>query len=390
MQVALLNGNWYPQSGGGIVHVEELANRLATNHGAAVDIIAKQTSIAEDDETERLADGVRLIQVSYTDTSSRVLNELRYTQAAVQQVRQGSYDIVHAHTNTAAFPLQVLRLIDKGATILTVHGAQLDLSVTFTGSALDTVYTHIRRLILTRFTYDAVISVSSELAEVLAPSHKTVRFIPNGVDVSEFPDPAGYGDKQILFVGRLRPKKNPTDVIQAMQYVEEQHPDAILHIVGEGPLHETVTAAVDEFDVAENVVIHGFVDEDTLQQLYQQCSVFVLPSDWEGHPLVLLEAWASGQVVVGTEVEGIREFIAEGYGETVPLNDPQSLGESLTRLLASPSKLETRGRTARNFVAEEYSWDTTVAQTYDLYCELIDRINSPNDKDTTRSRWSPK
>jgi glycosyltransferase involved in cell wall biosynthesis len=386
MQVALLNGNWYPQTGGGIVHVKELANRLARDHGATVDIITKRTSRSEADETDRLADGVRLIQVSHTDTASRVLNELRYTQAAVSRVRRGSYDIVHAHTNTATFPLQLLRVIDDGATVLTVHGAQLDLSVTFTGSALDTVYTHIRRLILTRFSYDAVISVSNELAEVLVPSHETVRYIPNGVDITAFPEPNGYGGKQILFVGRLRPKKNPTDVIQAMQYVTEHHPEATLHIVGEGPLADTVATAVEQYDVTDNVIVHGFVDEETLHRLYQECSVFVLPSEWEGHPLVLLEAWASGQVVIGTEVEGIREFIAEGVGETVPLNSPQRIGEILVELFASSSDLETKGKAARRFVAEKYSWDATVKQTYDLYCDLLGPARPENGKPTRHRR----
>ena len=368
-RVALLNGNWYPQTGGGIVHVNELASRLASEHRCDVDVITKWTA---PEEQRRVPEGTTLTQIPGTDTSYRLLNELRYTHGVVDHVRQNEFDIVHAHTNTATFPLQILRVLGDTRTVVTVHGANLDLSVTFTGSVLDYAYTAVRRTILQRFRYDAVISVSSELADVLSPHHDTVQLIANGVDVDAFPQPSGYGEKELLFVGRLRPKKNPTDIIQAMQYVTENHPTAKLHIVGEGPLYDDITQAVEQFELENNVTVHGFVDDTTLQGLYERCSLFVLPSDWEGHPLVLMEAWASGQPVVGTNVEGIREFVTEGYGELVSLNDPRALGEALSDLLSDPEAVRESGIRARAFVRANYSWDATVEQTYNLYEYLLD------------------
>lgn len=381
-KIALLNGGWYPQTGGGIVHVDELASRLAAEHGCNVDIITKWTA---PEHERRVPEGANLIQVPGTGTSYRLLNELRYTRGVIGHVRKNEFDIVHAHTNTATFPLQILRVLDGAKTVVTVHGADLDLSVTFTGSKLDYVYTAVRRTILQRFQYDAVISVSSELADVLAPHHDTVRFIANGVDVDAFPEPKGYGKKEFLFVGRLRPKKNPTDIIRAMQHVTDNHPMTTLHIVGEGPLYDEVAQAVKQFGLENNVTVHGFVNEATLEQLYERCSLFVLPSDWEGHPLVLMEAWASGQPVVGTDVEGIREFVTEGYGELVPLNDPEALGETLSELLSNPDTVESWGNKAREFVSAEYSWDATAEQTYRLYKELLEEDSVTESQQITKT-----
>jgi glycosyltransferase involved in cell wall biosynthesis len=388
-RVALLNGNWYPQTGGGIVHVDELARRLVADHGCEVDIITKRTAPEGD---RRVPDGASLVQIAGTDSSFRLLNELRYTSGVVNYVRQREFDIVHAHTNTATFPLQMVGLLDDARTVLTVHGANLDLSVTFTGSVLDYVYTAVRRTILQRFRYDAVVSVSRELADVLSPHHERVRFIANGVDVNAFPDPAGYGNKELLFVGRLRPKKNPADIVRAMRHVTKRHPDAMLHIVGEGPLYDDVTDSVQQLGLEEHVTVHGYVDNKTLQQLYKACSVFVLPSDWEGHPLVLMEAWASGQPVVGTDVEGIREFVNEGYGELVPPNDPEALGETLSELLANRDTVAAMGTDARSFVESEYSWRSTVERTYRLYREMLatadDEVDSsrrPSGRPSTRT-----
>jgi glycosyltransferase involved in cell wall biosynthesis len=371
MNVALLNTNWYPQTGGGIVHVEELAKRLGRDHGCDVDILTQETSCDPVEGKSRFPDGVSLTQISGTDSRFRIANELRYTVGVLNHVRGSDYDIVHAHTNTATFPLQFLRFSDEVKTLLTVHGAHLDLSVTFTGSALDYVYTAVRRVILKHFDYDALISVSSELSDVLSPYHENVHFIPNGVNVEEFPEPGEYEEKSILFVGRLRPKKNPQDLVRAMTVVLDEHPDATLDIVGEGPLYDEIKQLTDQLSVSDNVIIHGFVDEQTLYDLYNRCSVFVLPSDWEGHPLVLMEAWASGQPVVGSNVEGIREFVSEGYGELVPLNDSEALGETLSELFVDMDALEELGVDARSFVESEYSWNTTVDQTYRLYRELL-------------------
>jgi len=368
IRVALVHGSWYPQTGGGIVHVDELASRLASEHGCEVEIFTKWT--APEDERQ-VPEGTILTQIPGTDTPYRLLNELRYTRKVVDQIETKDFDILHAHTNTATFPLQIIRIFDDVKTILTVHGADLNLSVTFTGSKLDYIYTAVRRTILQRFQYDGVISVSSELAEVLSNHHGTVRFIPNGVDVGSFPEPNGYGHKELLFVGRLRPKKNPKDIVEAMRYITGAHPTARLHLVGEGPLQGEVAKAVERLSLGNNITVHGFVDEAKLKQLYERCSIFVLPSDWEGHPLVLMEAWASGQVVVGTDVEGIHEFVTEGFGELVPLNDPKELGETVSDLLENPDMLERLGSGARNFVEEEYSWDITAVQTYGLYTELL-------------------
>lgn len=367
MKVALLNSEWYPKTGGGVIHVHELATRLVKNHGCEVDIIVKKTGY--ESGSLELPEQITVVQVPRTD--SRLLNEIRYTATVLDRARQQEYDVVHSHTNMSTFSLQILHLFNDKVTILTVHGADLNFKVTYADSSLDSVYTFIRRIILRRFTYDGVISVSKELRSVLSKHHGTVEYIPNGVSVDEFPLPDGYGNKEILFVGRLRPKKNPTDIVKAMNGVIAENPDASLHIVGTGPLQNRIEQVVADQEVDEVVTVHGRVSDDELHELYRRCSVFVLPSDWEGHPLVLLEAWASGMTVIGTDVEGIREFLNKvDYGELVPLDTPDQLATAISSALSHPDQLKQNGEQAREFVRKNYDWDTTVQRTFDLYQQL--------------------
>lgn len=371
MKVALLNTSWYPDTGGGIVHVEELAKRLATNHDCEVDIISKRTDTAKTDRTGQLPDGVSVKQICGTDSGFRVINELSYTAGTVVQALRANYDIIHAHSNTATFPLQLLRFTDA-ATVFTVHGASLDLSVTYAGSSLDVIYSLVRRIILHQFQYDAMISVNDKLASILSSHHDRVEFIPNGVDVKAFPEPSEFS-KEILFVGRLRPKKNPVDLVEAMPAVLDRHPEAKLHVVGEGPLEDDVVNAIRGHDLGDAVSVYGRVSDETLMELYRDSSVFVLPSDWEGHPLVLLEAWASGQVVVGTRVEGIREFVeGTSFGSLVPLDSPDELAVAISDYFDDPKGTLEAGKAARNHVSTNYTWARTANRTYQLYRTILE------------------
>ncbi|WP_273837543.1 glycosyltransferase family 4 protein [Halococcus sp. PRR34] len=370
MKVVLLNGKWYPNTGGGIVHVDELATRLAEDHNCDVDIIVKESDV--DDSFVDTSENVNLIQIPTSISKFRPLNELQYILSILRYVHKGDYDIVHAHTNVTAFPLQLLRIFDDLATILTVHGASLDFEVTYTGSILDSVYTSLRRMLLEKFTYDGIISVSDELADALSEYHRKIEYIPNGVAIDDFPAPENSGSKEILFVGRLRPKKNPVDIVEAMEEVASDHPESALHIVGTGPLEEEIKRTAVASGIEDRVTVHGRVSDEELHDLYQRCSIFVLPSKWEGHPLVLLEAWAAGMIVIGTNVEGIREFLSgKSFGKLVPLNDPNEIASAINSSLAQPTTLNQNGTEARQFVREEYDWDATASQTYDLYKELI-------------------
>lgn len=369
MDIALLHASWYPQTGGGITHVEQLARGLTRRFDCNVDIVTKSTN--HNDEFQ-LPPKANLIQIPNTNTQWRPWNEILYLLGTFKLVWKKDYDIVHGHTNSAAFALQIIRLIRDSQTILTVHGASPDFSVSHTGAHRDILYSIIRKLILRNFQYDGVIGVSEELTDSLSHHHERVTFIANGIDPRKFPAARNFGNKDLLMVGRFRPRKNHMDLIEAMSYVREKHPNVFLHLAGEGPLRQKIESEVKHRHLEDNILIHGYVEEEELIELYKKCPIFVLPSEWEGHPLVLLEAWASGQAVIGTEVTGIREFIKNGPGELVPLHRPKELANSITYLLSNPADVQEIGAEAQEYVRKKYSWDSTIGETFKFYKNLVE------------------
>jgi len=191
-----------------------------------------------------------------------------------------------------------------------------------------------------------------------------IAIIPNYVDTDRFfSQPAIVPDVDVLFVGRLTAQKNIAALLEALARA-----DVRAMIVGEGPLDGLVQAAARERPGA--IVWQPKVPHAELPALLARAAVFVLPSLWEGHPKVLLEAMACGRPVLGARAPGIEEEI--DHGRTGWLADPQpaALAQALRHLLDNPALCANLGTAARAHILETCSL-TNIA---DRECALYQRL----------------
>lgn len=161
---------------------------------------------------------------------------------------------------------------------------------------------------------------------------------PNAINLpSARPDCARSG-ANILVVSRLganEAEKHVDKVIRALPLVRKAVPDAMVTIVGDGPLRAGLEALAGQLDVAEHVRFAGFVSDAELDEAYSQASVFALPSSKEGFGIVYLEAWARGLPVVASRFGAAPEVVGDGIdGFTVDPEDIAALADRLARLLA--------------------------------------------------------
>jgi sugar transferase (PEP-CTERM/EpsH1 system associated) len=174
------------------------------------------------------------------------------------------------------------------------------------------------------------------------PRSKIVTIV-NGIDESLFAaetDGAGMRNELgigsrgpvIGFCGRLEPQKGVCYLLEALPQVLKRLPDAALVIVGDGYFQDDLKHQAEALGVEKSVIFVG--TRRDMPRVYKALDVLVLPSLFEGMPMVLLEAMASGCPVVATDVGGVRELIAHGVSGSVvePKNAPK-LGEELIRLL---------------------------------------------------------
>lgn len=179
------------------------------------------------------------------------------------------------------------------------------------------------------------------------------------------------GDKKvILFVGRLAEKKGVTYLIEAMKQID----DAILVIVGKGPLAECLREQAGE--QGDKIRFLGPKTHDELAELYASADVFAMPSvtasdgDQEGFGLVILEAMASGIPVVGYNSGGIGQIITSGdNGLLSEERDVDGLATNLQKVLRDESI--RREIVAKGFeTAEIYSY----ANIGEKYSKIYDKV----------------
>ena len=231
-----------------------------------------------------------------------------------------------------------------------------------------------RRIILASLARaGAVVTRSEELARLLReaglPKEK-VHVIYNGVDGEVFHarDRAdartalGYAatERVILYVGNLVPVKNPTLLVDAFSQLGD--PNARLVIAGDGELKDALKARANE-----RVSFVGRKPEREIAQLMRAADTLCVPSDNEGVPNVILEAFACGLRVTATRVGGIPEIVTEPQlGELVPKGDAMALSTALARSLAAPDRSSEIAAHA-----SRYTWQRTAAAYVALFEKLL-------------------
>ena len=122
---------------------------------------------------------------------------------------------------------------------------------------------------------------------------------------------------QLVYAGKLWNAKGLPWLLQALKTIAA--PDWQLHIVGGGSGREMEECLRLAKNLGERVLVHGMMPQARLAGMFRQAHIFVLPSLFEGLPLVVLEALASGCRVVATELPGVLEVVGDVKTETITL-----------------------------------------------------------------------
>lgn len=186
---------------------------------------------------------------------------------------------------------------------------------------------------------------------------------PGAIDV-----PAGA--RVLLALGRLVEQKGHDVAIRAMPAVLRDHPEALLVIVGDGPLRPQLAALARELGVAHAVRLPGRSDD--VAAWLARAELLVHPSRWEGFGLVLLEAMLAGRPVVASAVSAVPEVVEDGVtGVLVPPDDAAGLGAALAALLADPARARALGAAGLRRARAEHSVDRMAERTLAVYREAL-------------------
>ncbi|MDH5220481.1 MAG: glycosyltransferase family 4 protein [Betaproteobacteria bacterium] len=351
--------------GGGQQHVLTLAERL-TARGVKVAVVCEASGYLVDELHRRAIPHHALRQPERPS--------LRALADATGVIRASGARLVHTHGGTAGFygRLAARRAGDVRA-VHTYHGIhylhQKSVHKRVLHRAID-------RFLL-RWTDEVICVAKSDrdlaLKEGLAlPDHVSV--IYNGIEPSRFEPRGAKGRAHDRFivgtVGRLHEQKGHAHLLEAAALVRRALPQVQFRIIGDGPLRGQLEAQARMHRVDDVVEFLGARD-DVPEQL-RQFDLFVLPSLWEGLPYVLLEAMAAGVPVVATDVDGVREVIADrAEGVLVPPRNAQALADAVIDLAANGAWRAELGAKGAHIVRERFGLDTMIEQTMGAYARAL-------------------
>ncbi len=209
--------------------------------------------------------------------------------------------------------------------------------------------------------------------------------IHNGVDTKKLivqPNPTlkdslyrelgfSYSSKFFLNIGQLTTQKNQKLLVEAFSLVTKIYPEYKLVILGEGNLRKELEALVSNLDLTQRVIMPG-IKKDVVRY-YAASHCFVLSSDFEGFPIVAIEALVSGLPIISTPVSASDVYVSDGRNGFIAR---QSSKESLAEKMCRICEMEEKELDAFRSVSKEISTEFDIADVVKRYESLLVEASS--------------
>lgn len=361
MRVVMATPRFLPEIGGVERHVEQLGQRLA-RAGCSVTVLT--TGLERGLPPQESIGGVEVRRVRAWGGGRGI-----YAAPGIYaEIRRGGWDLVHVQSyHTFVAPLAMLGAVNAGLPYLvTFHGGGH--SSRIRSRARPAQLRALRPLLARASRLVAVAQFEVQLyGGRLGIPETRFAVIPNGSELPPSPRTATSArDRlQIASVGRLERYKGHQRVLAAFPHILASRPEATLWIAGSGPYERQLRRMAARLGVTDRVTIEA-VPADAAQELAARLGavdVVVLLSEFETHPIAVIEALALGRPVVVADTSGLRELAAQGHVRSVPLkSDPAVVAAAVLAEAERPSNSGTQSLP---------SWDDCAVAHHALYASVL-------------------
>jgi glycosyltransferase involved in cell wall biosynthesis len=372
MHICRIAGELFPPISGGVGHYVYNLSKKLVEKGHEVTVITrgqwKKTYYEE-------IDGIFVYRVQFIPTYPFHIQAHGIFVNKLLKSIESNFDIVHLHSPLIPVIHTSLPSVvtEHGTSRSYINSLKLLDSYSLVLKTFSKMYFAIDRKVVN--SADKVTAVSNDCANDLRAYYgiKDVEIVYKGVDSNFFIPNENKNEENsyILYTGRLSSGKGLSDLIKSAKYVCKDHPAIRFILAGEGPAKKSFKKLVHDFKLDKNVFFVGHLDQNTLLKYYQNATVSVLPSYYEGLPGSLLEAMSCGIPTIATAVGGMPEVVVEGEtGFLIPPNNPAKLASAISKLLKDEKLRKQMGKNARKRVKRYYDWDIITNNIEKIYKSL--------------------
>jgi glycosyltransferase involved in cell wall biosynthesis len=334
LNLVYVTPRYLPSSGGIETHVAETSRRIS-RLGATVTILTTEPS--RNLPSIENSDGIEIRRVMPWPGA----RDTYFTPEIYHILRSGKWSLAHCQGyNTLVPPLAMLACLRAGIPyVLTFHGGGHS---SWLRKRIRKPQLQLLRPLLARA--EKLIAVANFEKEFYGKQLRLAAdrftYIPNGCDLPHLPQvlPSG-GAPLIASIGRLERYKGHHRVIEAFPLVLQGCPGSRLRIVGTGPYESSLRQLVRRLRLENVVEIRGISPDqrEAMARLLVSCSLVVLLSEFETHPIAVLEALAAGRPALLADNSGLKELASRGLARAIPLvSTREEVADAILAQLKNP------------------------------------------------------
>ena len=304
--------------------------------------------------------------------ASRKLKILRMYQYGLKYIKKRFFepDLIHLHV---AYPLGQVALLWKK-----LYGYKYVLTEHWT------IYQPQNKDVLVGKLKKKIVKIANN-AELIMPVSLDLQHCMEGhgvqnrfkviynlvnTDIFKLGKPHPSAKKRMLHISTLRDEaKNFSGILRTIERLRQQRDDFELHVIHDYDAPE-FKAFVKEHNLSDCVFFHGKKTSAEVAEAYQKADFFILFSNFENLPCVIVEAFASGVPVLSTAVGGIAEILSPERGILIPQGDEDALLQGIIQMLDHSSKYDREA--IRHYAISTFSTEIIGSQIFETYKEVID------------------
>lgn len=386
LRIAQVTPYYYP-SVGGVTGVCQYLSEELVKLGHSVDVItARRDHKGRPKLTApkyEIINGVNVFRYH----SIINLGHMSFFPALITHLAKNKYDVIHYHSyrhplcDISAF----IGKIKSTATVLHGHGPFFEGNeISKHKQLIYSIYDKFASYTLFKLTDKTIALNSYEKQRYMQIGVKPERIIviPNAassecfldVNKDEFINKYNLaGKKVLLFMGILNGFKRPDLLIEALPLVIKEYDDVHLLLAGpDGGMLDIVKNRAKELSVEKYYTWLGPLYGLQKQMAFTSSDIFVLPSDWDAYPLVLMEAMAHGLPCVTTDCRGPIDIVEDGKtGFVVKKRDVEQIASSIIKLLKNDELYKNFSENAKNTAEKKYKAESIAKEIENIYYQIL-------------------
>ena len=358
-----------PEAGGAEVFTHEVCKRLVGHNG--VESITLFTASYKGGLAEEKLDGIRIIRRG---------SKYSVYSAAKEFYKQNhdQFDIVVDEINTK--PFNTPSFVHEKPVVALIHQLAREFWFYETHFPINLIgYLFLENYWLSKYRNIPTITVSKSTEEdLLHLGFRHVTVVPEGLSfrpLERFPEKEAR--PTVLFVGRLKRAKGPSDAVRAFRVIKDEVPDARFWVVGDGyMIEELKDMASRMFPESRNdVTFFGRQGHAEKLELMSRAHVLLVPGVREGWGLVVTEANAMGTPAVAYDVPGLRDSVIDSKtGALVTRGDYVAMAIEAADILQNHLKRKAYTKDALQ-LAKSFDWDITASRMGEILSESLSKYS---------------